>query len=490
MTETQPRPSKAARLSKAQPKPIIIGNILVQLIGEDDSKVGPELDLPNSVTPQQLNSLVNQLQNNEETLPYSFHIADKEITENLGEHLTKNEISVETAVRIMCRPQAVFRVRPVSRCSASMPGHSEAVLSVNFSPDGLKLASGSGDSTVRFWDLNTSTAQYTGMIHTHWVLAVAWSPDSRYLASGDKDGVIVVWDTLKEIQAKGKCLGHKKFISSISWQPAHKEWPSRKFVSGSADRTVRVWDAITMTSLFVFGSHTNTISVVRWGGEGFIYSGAKDSLINVWSAEQGKLVRDLKGHAGWVNGLTLSTDFALRTGPYSLDIKTKNNNQGKNQQEVAQQKYSALTKNSERLVSCSDDNTMIIWNPMKDRKPIKRMTGHVKLINQVCFSPDGRWLVSASFDKAVKLWDGFTGDYLHTFRGHVGEVYQVCWSPDSRLLVSASKDSTLKVWEMRTRKQLVELPGHADEVYCVDWSPAGALVCSGGKDRILKIWRH
>ncbi len=61
------------------------------------------------------------------------------------------------------------------------------------------------------------------------------------------------------------------------------------------------------------------------------------------------------------------------------------------------------------------------------------------------FSPDGRWLVSASFDKAIKLWDGLKGTFVATFRGHVGPVYQVAWSADSRLFVSGSKDSTLKV---------------------------------------------
>ena len=62
---------------------------------------------------------------------------------------------------------------------------------------------------------------------------------------------------------------------------------------------------------------------------------------------------------------------------------------------------------------------------------------------------------------------------MHTFRGHVGSVYQIAWSSDNRYLVSASKDSTLKVWDIKTRKLMFDLPGHADEIYAVDWSLDG-----------------
>lgn len=60
-----------------------------------------------------------------------------------------------------------------------------------------------------------------------------------------------------------------------------------------------------------------------------------------------------------------------------------------------------------------------------------------------------------------------------TFRGHVGPVYQIAWSTDNRYLVSASKDSTLKLWDIKTRKLMKDLPGHADEIYALDWSCDG-----------------
>ena len=77
--------------------------------------------------------------------------------------------------------------------------------------------------------------------------------------------------------------------------------------------------------------------------------------------------------------------------------------------------------------------------------PTPKLHAYGMAVAQVQFSPDGRWIVSASFDKSVKLWDGVKGTFVASFRGHVRPVYQVSWSSDSRLIVSGSSDSTLKV---------------------------------------------
>nr|VDD20726.1 unnamed protein product [Brassica rapa] len=149
----------------------------------------------------------------------------------------------------------------------------------------------------------------------------------------------------------------------------------------------------------------------------------------------------------------------------------------------------------ERLVSGSDDFTIILWEPSVSLQPKQKMvttarlTGHQQLVNHVYFSPNGQWIASASFDKSVKLWDGVTGKFITAFRGHANCVYQISWSPDSRMLLSCSKDSTLKVWDIGTKKLKHDLPGHKDEVWAVDWSPDGEKVASGGLDKALKLWK-
>lgn len=90
------------------------------------------------------------------------------------------------------------------------------------------------------------------------------------------------------------------------------------------------------------------------------------------------MLNELKGHSHWVNTLALSTDYVLQTGCFDHTGK-HNSFEGDltKMKEYAQQRYDkAKDQRGERLVSGSDDNTMIMWEPTKSSKPLQRMTGH------------------------------------------------------------------------------------------------------------------
>ncbi|KFD56014.1 hypothetical protein M513_03138 [Trichuris suis] len=466
----------------------------VQFKNEEGNKLGDSVYVvPYSISAKELEKLCNHLLESEEILPCSFFVNDLEISDTLGTTIASGKVNVEKVVDIVYRLNAVYRVQAVTRCTSSLPGHGEAVISTLFSPDGKRLASGSGDTTVRFWDLSTEMPQFTCKGHNNWVLCLSWSADGQKLASGCKSGCIIVWnpDSGERI---GKVLSsHRSWVNSITWKPLHLDPHSRFLASSSKDHDIRIWDVVLGQSVRVLSGHTASVTCVRWGGEGLIYSASQDRTIKVWRADDGVLCRTLSGHAHWVNSIALHTDYALRCGAFdpkdahSRKAPTLNTNP-ENLRTLAQEIYDKVKGSGpERMVSGSDDFTMFLWLPASQKKPVTRMTGHQQLVNQVLFSPDGFLVASASFDHSIKIWCGRTGKFLRTLRGHVQAVYQISWSSDSRLLVSGSADSTLKLWDAKDGKLLIDLPGHADEVYAVDWSPNGERVVSGGKDKVLKL---
>ncbi len=125
-------------------------------------------------------------------------------------------------------------------------GHTNAVQSVAWSPDGTRLASGSYDHAVRLWEAGTGKALGTFEGHTDWVQSVAWSPDGTRLASGSSDNTVRLWEA-----GTGKPLavlrGHLGPVYSVSWNR-----DGRFLVSSGSDGTLRIWDAATGHCLAVY----------------------------------------------------------------------------------------------------------------------------------------------------------------------------------------------------------------------------------------------
>lgn len=152
----QKLPQKKVKASQ-EPSIEIPQQVVVQLIDNRSQSLGT-FHLDTTTSPQELQTLLLSLLPPEEHQPFNFFHQQRQIKNALATFFQQISYSrFEDTLEIVCHPASTFRVRPVTRASSSLYGHSEAVLSLQFSPDATQLASGSGDGSLRLWDLSTQT---------------------------------------------------------------------------------------------------------------------------------------------------------------------------------------------------------------------------------------------------------------------------------------------------------------------------------------------
>ncbi len=117
------------------------------------------------------------------------------------------------------------------------------------------------------------------------------------------------------------------------------------------------------------------------------------------------------------------------------------------------------------------------------------LEGHTNGVNSVAFSPDGKYMLSGSWDNTLKLWDFSKRTLIREYIGHTGGVRSVAFSPDGKYAVSGSDDQTLRLWLVSSGKELRKFEGHEAEVLSVAYSPDGSLIASGGNDKTVKLWQ-
>ena len=278
----------------------------------------------------------------------------------------------------------------------------------------------------------------------------------------------------------------------------------KHIISGSKDRTVRVWDGQTGNPVSrPLKKHAFGVCSVAFSPDG--RRGSTDKAILVGDAVTGKMIAGpLEGHTHSIWSLSFSPD-------------------------------------GKRIVSGSRDQTIRIWDSQSGNLLMGPLSGHTEGVASVAFSGDGTHIASGSYDHTVRVWDAMSGTLVHgPLRGHNDQVYFVAFSPDSKTIISAScygsvcvwnadtgdlvsgpslqhtegalavavtssstysavspdgkwiaaRDKTVKavhVWNSKTGQLAASLDEHTDKVTCITFSPDSKRVLTASHDKTILV---
>jgi WD40 repeat protein len=223
----------------------------------------------------------------------------------------------------------------------------------------------------------------------------------------------------------------------------------KQAVSGSSDKTLKLWDLATGEEVVTLSGHSDWVNAVAITPDGKqAVSASWDKTLKLWDLSTGKEVTTLTGHSDSV---------------YAV----------------------AITPDGKQAVFASDDKTLKLWD-LATGEELANLTGHSMPVQAVAITPDGKQAVSASWDNTLKLWDLATGSERATLIGHRDRVYAVAITPDGKQAVSASLDNTLKLWwDLARVEEVVTLNGHSYSVNAI--TPDGKHAVSASWDT-LKLW--
>lgn len=344
------------------------------------------------------------------------------------------------------------------------------------------LASGSGDGTVRIWDLSQEKNILTLRGHRGEVRSVAWNPHSNHLlASGSADGTVKVWDVLEPREPL-----ELPATTRAAWSPCGL-WLAAMNKEGQ----LVVFDASTGEIVQqLVPTHPAPVRSMAFSPDSRLVATArKDGILKVYDWNAKAEVLSVLAHKGQARSVTWSPDGTQLATGGSGGARVWDLN-GKLMEELPKKGW-----------VCS-----VAWNSDGSRFAavglgIWETTGWTRVHElpapegsggwwSLAWSPEGDRLACGSHTSGVlTIFDAETGETLHEKRGHTALIRSLSWSPDGRRIASGGNDSTARIWDAETGRELIAFPPFRDDVLCVAWHPDGRRLMTaptGGES--IRIW--
>ncbi|MEW6358694.1 MAG: CsgG/HfaB family protein [Planctomycetota bacterium] len=276
--------------------------------------------------------------------------------------------------------------------------------------------------------------------------AIAFSPDGKYLAvggEGDWKNPITIFE-MPLGQQRAVLIGHTKWVTGLVFT-----LDSRFLISGSNDKTVRVWEVASGAQVRQAQDIQEVHGIAYAAGGKIMVSGGKECAVTIWDADTLAIRGQGHRHGKWVQGVAMTPDGAL-------------------------------------AASASDDGTIAILDLARGGV-VRTLQGSEDEVLCVAISPDGKYLACGCEDESVKAWTlpDFAGP--RAFVGHGNDVISITYSADGRYLASGSRDHSVIVWDADTGMMVQRMAVDADP-WSLAFSPDGKLLAVGTSNKGVLLY--
>jgi WD40 repeat protein len=317
------------------------------------------------------------------------------------------------------------------------------VRSIAFDATGSRIAIGQGNSAITLVGLPDAELLYSGTGHEEAIAGISFVDGGARLATASWDGTIRWWEPRQTAGMAGLVLSaHEGGTNCVAFSPI-----ADRFVTGGADRAIRLWSIGSYDEIATLEGHTGTVLDVCYAPDGQrLASASSDGTVRVWLAhadgEPFRLERVLTGHERGVWAVDISPDGTL-------------------------------------LASCGDDATVRLWDLATGLERAV-LRGHLARVTDVLFSPDGSRLASSSREGSARVWSVASGEQVARMSGHAWDVFAVAWSDDGERLFTASRDQTVRIWNARDGSGDEVIDGVGQFVTSLAWSPDRSRLAAAG----------
>ena len=367
--------------------------------------------------------------------------------------------------------------RPISK--AVLTGHRDSVDALVFSPDGQTLYSGSADGTVRRWDIATGTSEII-ITHDNEVTGVEVSSDGLTVVSSSRDGSV-----------RAHSQGHTRVVTQhaadvmgIAFSP-----DGRKLVTASKDGTARIIDLASGDEVTLRG-HLGPVYLACFDARSQrVLTVSGDRRARIWDVVGGRTITELDGHEDAVfHGRFIDANQVI-TGSDDGTVRLWDVAEGIVVQSRILTRYdvavTAIDVLSDRVVSAAADGSVRVTSIFGETKAL---VSHSDGVWSVKFTPDGRNVVTASFDATARMQsaDGQGVDLV--FNGHRISIFRLAMENSGRWLATGSYDGSIRLWDMSRPRLEIPLEGHSRAVFHVDIDDSGRRAVTASRDGTARVW--